>query len=253
VRVGVVLRNSGARGADAVRRIADLATELSYDGLWASDHVVAPGDFADRYGKEWLDPFVSLTIALERAPRAELGLSVLVVPYRPALPTARSLASLQELSGGRLVVGVGSGWLESEFAALEEDFACRGLTTDARLAAIRDALAGKRDDFARVDPAIPFLAAGNGPRIRRRAALLDGWHPIAQRPEAIAVGAAELPDGARIALRTRLGVGKERRDRPLFGTPDELVADLSAYTGDTLDDIERDLREFAKLIGDVRG
>ncbi len=265
MRVGVVLRNSGPDGPDAVRRIADLAAALSYDSVWASDHVVAPGDFADRYGKEWLDPFVSLTLAMERAPTLALGLSVLVVPYRPALPTARALASLQELSGGRLIVGVGSGWLEAEFAALEEDFACRGLTTDARLAAIREALSGKRDDFANVEPVIPFLAAGNGPRILRRAALLDGWHPIAQRPEAIRSGAAQLPDTARIALRTRLGLGKDRRDRPLFGTADDVAADLAAYadagltdlvvdhSSDNLGDIERDLREFANVIGDVRG
>jgi hypothetical protein len=155
--------------------------------------------------------------------------------------------------------------LEAEFAALEEDFACRGLTTDARIAAMRDALAGNRADFAAVAPSIPFLAAGNGPRILRRAALLEGWHPIAQRPDAIRLGVEQLPGGAHIALRTRLGLGKDRRDRPLFGTPDEVVADLTAYndagltdlvvdhTSDTLDDIERDLRELAKLIGDVRG
>jgi alkanesulfonate monooxygenase SsuD/methylene tetrahydromethanopterin reductase-like flavin-dependent oxidoreductase (luciferase family) len=264
VRVGVVLRNSGPDGPEAVRRIADLAAELSYDGAWASDHIVAPGEFADRYGKEWLDPFTALAVAGERAPGLTLGLSVLVVPYRPALPTARALASLQELSGGRLVVGVGSGWLEAEFAALEEDFACRGLTTDSRLDVMQDALAGKRDDFAPVSSPIPFLAAGNGPRIVRRAARLDGWHPIAQRAEEIRVGAEQLPDGARIALRTRLGVGKERRERPLFGTQHEIAADLSAYRdagvtdlvvdhgSTTLDDIDRDLRELAKLIGDVR-
>ena len=263
MRAGVVLRNSGPDGVDAVRRITDLAAELSYDAVWASDHVVAPGEFADRYGKEWLDPFVALTVAAERAPSVTLGFSVLVVPYRPALPTARALASLHELTGGRVVVGVGSGWLEAEFDALQEDFARRGTTTDERLADMRDALAGKRDDFAGVQAPIPMLAAGNGPRILRRAASLDGWHPIAQPPAAIAAGAAELPEGARIALRTRLGLGKERRGRPLFGTPDEVVADLKAYAGagltdlvvdhtaTTLDDIERDLRDLAKLIGDV--
>src|SRR5205823_507966 len=129
-RVGLVLRNSGSDGAEAVRRIADLAAELSYDAVWASDHVVAPGEFADRYGKEWLDPFVALAVAAERAPGMTLGFSVLVVPYRPALPTARALASVHELSGGRVIAGVGSGWLEAEFAALGEDFANRGSTTD---------------------------------------------------------------------------------------------------------------------------
>jgi alkanesulfonate monooxygenase SsuD/methylene tetrahydromethanopterin reductase-like flavin-dependent oxidoreductase (luciferase family) len=264
MRVGLVLRNSGSDGVEAVRRITDLATELQYDAVWASDHVVAPGEFAERYGKEWLDPFVALAIGLDRAPDLALGLSVLVVPYRSALPTARALASLQELSGGRLIVGVGSGWLEAEFAALGEDFASRGKTTDDRLAVIRAALAGERDDFAAVRTPIPLLAAGNGPRILRRASLLDGWHPIAQTPEQIRAGVAGLPPGHRVALRTRLGLGKERRQRPLFGSPDEVAADLSAYTdagvtdlvvdhtSTTLDDIERDIRELAKLIGDVR-
>src|SRR4051812_50056059 len=97
MRVGVVLRNSGADGVEAVRRIADLAAELSYDGVWASDHVLAPGAFADRYGKEWLDPFGSLTSALPRAPPLTNGFSGLVLPYRPAPPAAPGPASLPEL------------------------------------------------------------------------------------------------------------------------------------------------------------
>jgi alkanesulfonate monooxygenase SsuD/methylene tetrahydromethanopterin reductase-like flavin-dependent oxidoreductase (luciferase family) len=264
MRVGLVLRNSGPDGAEAVRRIADLASELRYDAVWASDHVVAPGEFAERYGKEWLDPFVALTVVLERAPAVGLGLSVLVVPYRPALPTARALASLHELSGGRLVVGVGSGWLEAEFAALGEDFINRGETTEERLSAIRAALSGERDDFPAVRSAIPMLAAGNGPRILRRATYLDGWHPIAQTPEQIRSGAAALPPGHRIAVRTRLGWGKDRRDRPLFGSPEDIGRDLQAYadagvtdlvvdhSSTNLVDIERDIRELANLIGDVR-
>ncbi|MFL6238222.1 MAG: LLM class flavin-dependent oxidoreductase [Actinomycetes bacterium] len=264
MRVGLVLRNSGADGVDAVRRIADLAAGLSYDAVWASDHVLAPADFAGRYGKEWLDPFVALAVALERAPQLELGLSVLVVPYRPALPTARALASLQELSGGRMTVGVGSGWLEAEFAALHEDFADRGVTTDERIEVMRHALRGERDDFLAVQPPIPFLAAGNGTRILRRASVLEGWHPIAQTPEEIRAGVAALPDNPRVALRTRLGLGSDRRDRPLFGTHDEVSADLRAYASagvtdlvvdhstDDLTDIERSIRELDKLIGEIR-
>jgi alkanesulfonate monooxygenase SsuD/methylene tetrahydromethanopterin reductase-like flavin-dependent oxidoreductase (luciferase family) len=264
VRLGVVLRNSGADAAGTVRRIADLASELSYDAVWASDHVLAPAEFAQRYDKEWLDPFVALAVAAERTSSVAVGLSVLVVPYRPALPTARALASLQELSGGRLVVGVGSGWLEAEFAALGENFAGRGATTDQRISEIRAALAGTRDDFVGVRQPIPLLAAGNGPRILRRASLLDGWHPIAQTPEQIRAGVAALPSGSHVALRTRLGLGKERRERPLYGTVDEIGADLAAYadagvtdlvvdhSNTNIDDIERDLRALAKLIGDVR-
>jgi alkanesulfonate monooxygenase SsuD/methylene tetrahydromethanopterin reductase-like flavin-dependent oxidoreductase (luciferase family) len=170
---------------------------------------------------------------------------------------------LQDISAGRVVAGVGSGWLEAEFAALGEDFAGRGATTDGRVDLIRAALAGERDDFAAATSPVPFLAAGNGPRILRRATLLDGWHPIAQQPEQIRAGVAALPPSCRVALRTRLGLGKERRERPLFGTHDEIAADLMAFaeagvtdlvvdhTSTTLADIERDVRELAKLNGAV--
>jgi alkanesulfonate monooxygenase SsuD/methylene tetrahydromethanopterin reductase-like flavin-dependent oxidoreductase (luciferase family) len=263
VRIGVVLRNSGTDAAQAVRRLAELAAELQFDSVWVSDHVVAPEDFGARYGEEWLDPFVSLAIAAEHAPGLGCGFSVLVLPYRPALPTARALASLQSLCGERVVAGVGSGWLESEFEALGADFAGRGATTDQRVDEIHAVLAGERPDFVTSAPPVPLLAAGNSPRNLARAARLDGWHPIGRPPAFIADRAAELPAGHRVALRTRLGWQRERKDRPLFGTPAEIADDLSAYAvagvtdlvvdhaADALDDIERDLRELAKLIGDT--
>ena len=259
MRIGVVLRNSGAEGVTAVRRIAELATELGYDGIWASDHVVAPGELGARCGAEWLDPFVSLAIAAEHAPGLTLGFSVLVIPYRSPLPTARALASLQELSGGRVVAGVGSGWSEAEFAALGEDFGSRGAVTDERVAAIRAALHGEIEDFAPPATPVPLLAGGNGPRVLRRAAGLDGWHPIALTPAHVAEGVAQLPPGHRVALRTRLGLGRERRDRPMFGTGDDVAIDLAAYADDgvtdlvvdyasqKLADVEKDLRALAEI------
>jgi alkanesulfonate monooxygenase SsuD/methylene tetrahydromethanopterin reductase-like flavin-dependent oxidoreductase (luciferase family) len=262
MRIGVVLRNSGADGVDSVRRITDLATELGYAAVWASDHVLAPPDFSQRYGREWLDPFVSLSVAAERSPRIGLGFSVLVVPYRPALPTARALASLQDLSGGRLTAGLGSGWLESEFTALGEDFGARGATTDERIEAIRAALRGELPDFVGPARDVPLLAAGNSNRNIARAARLDGWHPIARTPDAVADGVRQLPAGHRVAVRTRLGLGLDRKDRPLFGMPDQVVADAAAYVGagvtdlvidhaaDDLAGVERGIREFAKLIGE---
>ena len=265
MRVGAVLRNSGPDGADAVRRIADLAEELGYDAVWASDHVLTPPEFSARYGHGFLDPFVSLAVAAERAPSVALGMSVLVVPYRPALPTARAIATLQDVSGGRLTVGVGSGWLESEFVALEEDFAARGAVTDERIDLIRAALRGDDPAFGAVPAAVPLLAAGNSRRNLERAARLDGWHPIGRPPAFISERAASLPAGHRVALRVRLGLGRDRKDRPLFGSPDEIAADVAAYATagvtdlvvdyatDALVEVEGYLREFAKLIGEVRG
>src|SRR4051812_7809826 len=261
MRIGIVLRNSGPDGVTAVRRVTDLAVDLGFDSVWASDHIVAPPGFAERYGLEWLDPFVSLAVAAERSETLTLGFSVLVVPYRAALPTARALATLQDLSGGRVVAGMGSGWLEPEFAALGEDFDERGAVTDERVAVIQSALGGERKDFAPPARPVPLLAGGNGVTILHRAARLGGWHPIGQTPTDVAAGARALPAGTRVALRTRLGLGRRRESasghRPLFGSAADVAGDLRAYadagvtdlvvdhTADNVAEMEQDLRAFA--------
>ena len=249
MRVGLVLRNSGTQGADAVRRITDLAAELSYDGVWASDHVVVPPSFAARYGSVWLDPFVSLAIAAERAPGLTLGFSVLVIPYRAAPIAANALATLQALSGGRVVCGVGSGFLKEEFDALGADYANRGALTDERLQQIRET----------VD--VPMLAGGNSAKVLQRAGWLEGWHPIARSPSFVAQHARGVK---RIALRARIGLGVERADRPLFGSRAEIAADIAAYraagvndlvvdyAADDLDDVEQQVRQLASILQEVR-
>ena len=86
LRLGVSLRNAGPDAREAVRRLPELAVELGLDTVWASDHVVAPPEIADRYGTTWLDPVVVLAGVAERFPALGLGISALVLPYRPVLP-----------------------------------------------------------------------------------------------------------------------------------------------------------------------
>ena len=85
---------SGLAAAALVGAIAAGAAGMISHAVWASDPVIAPREFADRYGVEWYDPFVSLAVAAERSSTLSIGFSVLVLPYRPALPTARALATL---------------------------------------------------------------------------------------------------------------------------------------------------------------
>jgi alkanesulfonate monooxygenase SsuD/methylene tetrahydromethanopterin reductase-like flavin-dependent oxidoreductase (luciferase family) len=257
MRFGLALRNAGPDAREAVERLPELAVELGLGTVWASDHVVAPPEIADRYGSTWLDPVVVLTAVAARCPSLGLGISALVLPYRPALPTAKALSTLQAMSGGRLEVAVGSGWSEQEYAALGVSFADRGRLTDSALDALRDAWV--RDDLDPADP-VPLLAAGNGAAALRRAAVVGGWHPIAVTPAQAAAGMQRLPSGTRCVVRTRLGLGLERRDRPLYGTPDEVRADITAYSDagvtellvdhapGSLDDAEARLRLFAKEV-----
>src|SRR5947209_8917288 len=135
MQLGVVLRNMGAqstretlvaaaRAADALSAVAD---------LWVADHIAIPPDDAEGSDGRYLDPLATLAFLAGVTTRVGLGTSVLVVPYRPPLPTAKVVATVQELSGGRLLLGVGVGWMAAEFRALGIDPRRRGPITDQTL------------------------------------------------------------------------------------------------------------------------
>src|SRR5947208_10070627 len=136
MEVGVVLRNmgpqstretllAGAGAVDAVPAIAD---------LWVTDHIAIPPDDAEGSDGRYLDPLATLAYLAGVTTRVGLGTAVLVLPYRPALPTAKWIATVQELSGGRLSLGVGVGWMAAEFRALGVDLRRRGALSDETLA-----------------------------------------------------------------------------------------------------------------------
>src|SRR2546429_3675861 len=136
MQLGVVLRNMGAqstretlvaaaRAADALSAVADLGV---------ADHVAIPPDDAEGSDGRYLDPLATLAFLAGLTTRVGLGTAVLVLPYRPALPTAKWIATVQELSGGRLRLGVGVGWMAAEFRAVGVNHRRRGALTDATLA-----------------------------------------------------------------------------------------------------------------------
>src|SRR5687767_2352185 len=125
----------------ALAELAGAAEQLGYAHLWVSDHVLLPtGSHVP--ADHQLDPFASLAWLAARTRRIRLGTSVLVLPYRGAAATAKTLATIDWLSGGRLTVGVGAGWLRAEFAALGVPFDERGRRTDEAIHAMRDLWAG---------------------------------------------------------------------------------------------------------------
>lgn len=183
-------------GPEAITRAARHAEELGFAGVWVSDHLVQPA--AQDYPSPYLfDPLVTLTWAAAVTERVDLGTSVLVVPQHNPLELANTLASLDALSGGRVIAGVGVGWSEGEYDALGYGFADRGARMDETLRAWRtiweddpSSFAGEHVSFTdlRVLPKpahrIPIWVGGSGPRARRRAAELgDGYHLIGVTPE----------------------------------------------------------------------
>lgn len=149
---------------------------LGFDLLLLSDHIAVTPDVAEQYPAPFYEPFTMLSWLAGVTERITLGTSVLIVPYRHPLLVARMAANLNQLSGGRLVLGVGVGWARQEFAALGVPFERRGKLTDDHLAAIRRAWENDADYRA---GEIPIWVGGNSDAGLRRAVRLgDAWHPL---------------------------------------------------------------------------
>jgi alkanesulfonate monooxygenase SsuD/methylene tetrahydromethanopterin reductase-like flavin-dependent oxidoreductase (luciferase family) len=181
VRLGVNVPNFGpGTDPDVLRRWALTVEGLGFDLLMVSDHVAVTPDVAEQYPAPFYEPFTTLAWLAGLTHRIRLGTTVLILPYRHPLLTARMSANLNDLSGGRLVLGVGIGWARQEFDALGVPFRERGRLTDLHLLAIRAAWADAED--YRSGP-IPVWIGGNSDAALRRAVRLgDAWHPLRFTP-----------------------------------------------------------------------
>jgi probable F420-dependent oxidoreductase len=237
VQLGVNVPNFGpGTNPDILRRWAQTVEGLGYDLLMISDHVVVTPDVAEQYPAPFYEPFTTLAWLAGVTRRVRLGTTVLIAAYRHPLLVARMAANLNDLSGGRLVLGVGVGWARQEFDALGVPFRERGRLTDEHLAAIR--AAWRDDQDYRAGP-IPIWIGGNSDAALRRAVRLgDAWHPLRftpgwmdealERMKTVAAG-QQRPQPAlmpRIALRlTQAPITGDDRLAG-YGTIDQIAGDL---------------------------
>ena len=199
MRVGVHLPQIGRKaGPEAIRRAAVQAEELGFDDVWTSEHIIVPKGAPYPPSPMFYDPVLTLTWAAAYTSKVGLGTSVLVLPMRHPLPLAKELATLQNLSAGRLILGAGVGWLEAEFSALGVPFRERGRRMDEGIAMMRAVWGDDPVSFtARTIPAviddmrmlpqperpIPIWIGGSSEAALKRATRLDGWHGSRVSPE----------------------------------------------------------------------
>ncbi|MFF7091026.1 LLM class flavin-dependent oxidoreductase [Streptomyces rubradiris] len=177
MRIGVNVPNFGPGATpDNLARWAKTSEGLGFDLLMLSDHVAITSDVAKQYPAPFYEPVTTLAWLAGITTRIHLGTTVLIAPYRHPLLVARMAANLQQLSGGRLILGVGVGWAREEFAALDVPFERRGALTDELLRTLRTAW----DDEADYGSGkIPIWVGGNSDAGMRRAVRFGyAWHPL---------------------------------------------------------------------------
>jgi probable F420-dependent oxidoreductase len=201
MKLGLCIRNMGPQSTRAtLLECARLAEQAAIDHLWVADHVAIPPDQAEGSGGRYLDPLATLAFLAAATEKIGLGTGVLVVPYRPPLATAKWIATIQELSGGRFHCGVGAGWMEPEFRVVGVARERRGAITDHTLeflhrcfAANEVEEAGVRFLFLPRPKRPPIYVGGSGrPAMLRAARFGDGWMPSGGDPQKLGVAITEL-------------------------------------------------------------
>jgi probable F420-dependent oxidoreductase len=264
---------------------------LGYDSLWASDHVVIPhrmttpypysptGRFPLAPDVPFLEPLTTLALVAGVTERVLLGTSILVLPHRNPVLAAKMCATLDHLSVGRVVLGVGVGWMREEIELLGGSYDARGAWSDEALTVMRacwrDAQTAHHGRFFSFDDVgafpkptrgdIPILIGGHTPRALRRVVQHgDGWHAAFITPAALEADLARLKDECarqrrpyeQLAISVRAGLsvrqsplGPDRK--PLQGSRDQILADLTAFRDLGVESIllETRYRDLAEMLG----
>ena len=206
-----------AAGISQLALVARTADQLGFDHLTCSEHVAVPTAVADQRGGTYWDPLSTLGYLAAHTERIRLATQVLVLGYHHPLEIAKRYGTLDVVSGGRLVLGLGVGSLEEEFTLLDVPFAGRGERADDALAALRASLSrtepeyhGPHYDFGdvmvdpcAVQPRVPLWIGGRSKRsLRRSVELGDGWMPFGLSLAELGsmVAATDVPAGFEVVL-----------------------------------------------------
>lgn len=253
---GITIPNFGKYAdKDEILKIAASAQELGFESMWVSDHVVIP-DSHQGFGNVFYDPFITLAYVAAHTCDIRLGTSVIVLPYRNPAVLAKMISTLDKLSEGRVILGIGAGWLQKEFEALGVEFDQRGEMTDEYLEILKvlwtetdPSFRGKYLEFSDIKflpkphqkPHPPIWVGGGSRKSIERAVIYgDGWHPVGLTPQELTKKLAyvnELLDkykkeNFQISLRRNLEINKDKEigsDDTLRGSIEKIVNGIKEY------------------------
>jgi probable F420-dependent oxidoreductase len=209
VKVGVVLPTYRRLATvENIRRAAQVSESLGFDSVWVTDHVVVPAPSLESFGATFYEAVTVMSFLAGITSRVQIGAAILIVPYRHPLVLAKMLATADQLSGGRLIVGAGLGWLETESALLGVPHRKRAGMTDESLALMRACWENDQPEFhgeffdvggfhfaprPHANRRLPILVGGASTAALRRAARFgDGWIGDGQTFEELEVSLARL-------------------------------------------------------------
>jgi probable F420-dependent oxidoreductase len=253
VEFGISLPGRGPLAKpDPVLALAARADALAYASIFVTDHVVLPASMARSVypysatgqlpggaAQDYLEPLAMLGCLARVTRQARLGTSVLVLPYRHPLVTAKILATIDQLSGGRLILGAGVGWLREEFEAVgAPPFEERGAVTDEYLRFMRATWTTDPVSFSGRYVSVREVHALPKPAQSGGIPVWIGGHEYAKRTRQIEEWAREAgrdPRSVKLTVRVPMEVRSKRfkppgGDRPRFqGTAEQVIADIRAY------------------------
>lgn len=252
-----VLHHGEFANKDSIDKIAEEAEKLEYDSIWVSDHIISPISQGKTYGYIY-ESLITLSYLAAKTENLKLGTSILVLPLRDPVLVAKQIATLDQLSNGRLIVGLGAGWLKEEFDFLKKDFKERGKKMDEYIVMMKKLWSEgtiKQKNEKEIEyyfepkplqkggPKI--LIGGNSKKAIIRATRLgDGWNPVALSPSILEKKLSLLRklSDARKMVFLRIGVLPD-----ITHALKTIKTEQSYYLSGSLREIAEDLEKYYKL------
>ena len=263
MKLGVSIRTMGPQSTrDTITECAIQAEQLGFDSIWLPEHIAIPPDDAEGSEGRYLDPLITLAYLAAKTERIKLATGALILPYRPPLVTAKLVATLQELAKGRLMLGVGIGWMRSEFKALGLNLRKRVGDAEAVLEFIHRAFGNDvvelngQPFYFRPRPERPPIYIGGAPphAIARAVKYGDGWLPMRFDPEELGpwvvkyreLAWADGKPNTRVVLMTVLPTGDRHRCKDLCAAYAEVGVDVLVHS-DRYENLEVQQQRMATI------